>query len=347
MRQSAKALCDINGTVGVHSSRLPVRSIIFLGAPHKGLHTTALETLVKSKPTEDMVRELKAGSFTLTELNDKFRFAAKDIDIVTLYELNMSKLQESQLKKAMKKGDIEVTKDLIARLFDVNCKDEDGRTPLHDAAYYRSEPLVKLLLELGADRRAKANRGHTTLHFITHPDTVWTQLKESLIDLLLQHSPPLDEPAQDGMTALMGAASVGEHLLAMKLISRGASTRLTDKEGCTALHYATHSPEAPEMITLLITDGAVVDTKSFRDWTPLHVATKTGNVHAVKTLLAHGANPFAKLRTFPPGGMKPRTMLREGDATKEQEKEIRKMLKEAENEWKRSGKKYSKFSWLT
>ena len=74
-------LCDINGSVGIYSSRLPVRSIIFLGAPHKGLDITALETLVKTQPSEDIVRELKAESPTLTELNDKFRYVAKNIDM--------------------------------------------------------------------------------------------------------------------------------------------------------------------------------------------------------------------------------------------------------------------------
>lgn len=86
-----KALCDINGSVGIYSSRLPVRSIIFMGAPHKGLETTALETLVKSQPTEDIIRELRSESPTLTELNDKFRHVAKDIDILTCYELGLTK----------------------------------------------------------------------------------------------------------------------------------------------------------------------------------------------------------------------------------------------------------------
>ena len=90
-KSEIKALCDINGSVGIYSSRLPVRSIIFLGAPHKGLETTALETLVKSQATEDMIRELKAESPTLTELNDKFRHVAKDIDILTCYELSPTK----------------------------------------------------------------------------------------------------------------------------------------------------------------------------------------------------------------------------------------------------------------
>ena len=253
---------------------------------------------------------------------------------------------DGQLKKALKKGDIEGTKDLIARLFDVNCKDEGGRTPLHDAAYCRSEPLVKLLLELGADRRAKTGVGRTTLHLIAHSDTAWIPLKESLIDLLLQHPPPLDEPTQDGWTPLMCAAFIGENLLAMKLISRGARVQLTDEEGRTALHHAAEIKEGSEMITLLITEGALVDAKDSGKKTPLHDAASECNLRAIKTLLAHGANPLAKGRTIPPGGVIPRGLVLGSESTtEEQRQEVHKTLKEAEKEWKRSGKKYSRFHW--
>ena len=84
-------MSDITHSFQNHRSYLPVLSIIFLGAPHKGLQTAALETLVKSKPTEDMIRELKAESPTLTELNDKFRYVAKEINILTCYELYPTK----------------------------------------------------------------------------------------------------------------------------------------------------------------------------------------------------------------------------------------------------------------
>ena len=38
-----------------------------------------------------MIRELKSESPTLTELNDRFRHVAKDIDILTCYELSPTK----------------------------------------------------------------------------------------------------------------------------------------------------------------------------------------------------------------------------------------------------------------
>lgn len=90
-KKASQALSDVYGPAYAHSSGLPVPLIIFLGAPHKGLQITALETLVKFRPTEDMARELKPGSPTLTDLNERFRHVAKNIDILTCYELYPTK----------------------------------------------------------------------------------------------------------------------------------------------------------------------------------------------------------------------------------------------------------------
>ena len=74
-----------------NSSRIPVRDIIFLAAPHRGLNITALQTLVRGKETEQMVLELKSESPTLTWLNQGFTRFARDIDILTCYETKPTK----------------------------------------------------------------------------------------------------------------------------------------------------------------------------------------------------------------------------------------------------------------
>ncbi len=82
---SSQALVELNGFS--HSgSHLPVPAIIFFGAPHRGLQTEALETIVKLRPSEDLVKELQIQSPTLRELNDKFRHVAENIDILSCYE---------------------------------------------------------------------------------------------------------------------------------------------------------------------------------------------------------------------------------------------------------------------
>ena len=75
----------------MQNSRLPVREIIFLGAPHRGLNVKALETLVEFQPTEDLIRELRPGSPTLTSLNNRFKDVVKDVHILTCYELHRTK----------------------------------------------------------------------------------------------------------------------------------------------------------------------------------------------------------------------------------------------------------------
>ena len=48
----------------------------------------------------------------------------------------------------------------------MNCTpDHNGHTPLHDVASYGHQPVVKLLLERGADPNKRNNRGDTPLHF--------------------------------------------------------------------------------------------------------------------------------------------------------------------------------------
>ncbi|KFY33939.1 hypothetical protein V494_07201 [Pseudogymnoascus sp. VKM F-4513 (FW-928)] len=86
-----KALTGI-GPMGIPMSRLPVRAIIFLAAPHRGLNIDALQTLVMGQATEGMINELKDNSPTLRELTNRFRDIVEDnIDVLTCYEQRPTK----------------------------------------------------------------------------------------------------------------------------------------------------------------------------------------------------------------------------------------------------------------
>jgi hypothetical protein len=65
--------------------------IIFMGAPHRGLETDALERLVKSQPTQKLITELKPESPAIRELNENFKRVVKGIRIVSCYETHYSK----------------------------------------------------------------------------------------------------------------------------------------------------------------------------------------------------------------------------------------------------------------
>lgn len=68
------------------SSRLPVRALIFLAAPHRGMNVDVLRSVVKNEPPKQLIEELAPDSPTLKEINVQFMEISRDIDILTCLE---------------------------------------------------------------------------------------------------------------------------------------------------------------------------------------------------------------------------------------------------------------------
>lgn len=119
-----------------------------------------------------------------------------------------------------------------------------------------------------------------------------------------------------GATPLMIAAAVGEEYLVEVLLRAGASTRLSDDRGFSAVHYAlkakrpgvlrlliTLDPEAgtgplleaaregrAEHVKLLLTQGVDIDARDEDGNTPLMLAVSAAHVEIIRLLLENGAN---------------------------------------------------------
>jgi ankyrin repeat protein len=72
--------------------------------------------------------------------------------------------EQEMLFNAVKKGDIETVKNLLAQGMDVNTRTGKGETPLHNAALNGQTETAKLLIERGANINAKDNYRRTPLH---------------------------------------------------------------------------------------------------------------------------------------------------------------------------------------
>jgi len=101
------------------------------------------------------------------------------------------KAPDISIHEAAKAGDIETVKQHIAAGTDVNIvellidngadvngKTDEGRTPLHWAAYSGHKEIAELLIGEGAEMNAKERDGRTPLNFAS---------KKSIKDLLRKH----------------------------------------------------------------------------------------------------------------------------------------------------------------
>ncbi|KAH7307989.1 hypothetical protein B0I35DRAFT_515832 [Stachybotrys elegans] len=78
-----KALSDLGPDV---LSRMPIRSILFFGAPHTGLNIRALQAVVAGHANETLVRDLGENSSVLEDLAQSFEKIAKFIKIYSFVE---------------------------------------------------------------------------------------------------------------------------------------------------------------------------------------------------------------------------------------------------------------------
>jgi len=118
---------------------------------------------------------------------------------------------------------------------------------------------------------------------------------------LLRQTADINVTQADGMTALHWASHLNNLEMADRLLRAGADFRATNRTGATPLYLATVNGSA-EMIELLIEAGEDANAIMAPTLeTVLMLTAKTGNPEAVKVLLDHGADVNAKQeRDFTP-----------------------------------------------
>jgi ankyrin repeat protein len=190
---------------------------------------------------------------------------------------------ETPLMTCARSGNVNAVKMLLAHGADVNAKERaQGQTALMWAASQNHVDIVRVLLETGADIHGKTSKNSfTPILFAAR------QGAREVIDLLLAKGANVNDLAADGTSVLMAATYTGHWELAHSLLERGADPNLS-KAGYTALHWMSGSWEGHF-------NGAVGTDKFDRT-----AARGPGKLELVKALLAHGANPNARMERRPP-----------------------------------------------
>lgn len=149
----------------------------------------------------------------------------------------------------------------VAAGADVEARDDDDRTPLHNAAFDSESPsVVKALLDAGADPEARDGRKATPLHW----------------------------------------AAFNRLPTVAALLDAGADLEARDMDGLTPLHVAATHSGAPSVVAVLLKAGADLEARSRHGQTPLHLAAaqsalwESEALSVVKALLEAGADPEAR-----------------------------------------------------
>jgi ankyrin repeat protein len=119
---------------------------------------------------------------------------------------------------------------------DLDVRGEDGRTPLHAAAYSGNFEVVRILIEYDpAHINARNKFGSTPLHRAS----VGHNFKDgSVVRLLLEHGADINAQNVIGRTPLHVASYDGALEVVRLLLEYGADVEVKNNDGQTALQYA-------------------------------------------------------------------------------------------------------------
>ncbi|MFL6449290.1 MAG: ankyrin repeat domain-containing protein [Bryobacteraceae bacterium] len=152
---------------------------------------------------------------------------------------------EQAMESAALKGQVDIAQALLNGGFDINRPTATGSTYLHDAALRNQKKIAQLFLKRGASVSALNPIGGTPLHDAALGGSV------DVINELLDHGANIDAQDHDsGATPLMLAVSMDRLLAARVLLTRGASLKITDHGGNTALDRALKVDD-PDLVKLL------------------------------------------------------------------------------------------------
>jgi len=196
-------------------------------------------------------------------------------------------------------GGLRVAGLLLNRGVNINVRDKNYRTPLHEALtdlgnddagdYYVG--AVRFLLDHGADVDAEDNDRSTPLHVISKYGNV------KAARLLLEHGARVEALDNDDSTPLHFALRDETVEVARLLLEHGADINARNKEDRTPRHLLlTMSSECLDIDTIrfFLDRGADVDAVDKSHSTLLHKASYYGDVKVAHLLLERSANINAR-----------------------------------------------------
>lgn len=252
------------------------------------------QSLYQNRLTSNFSELLKQVNKMVKELSEVRQFSHTKDELQTacktgnelLFKMALANIDSKQpdyhlrtaLHTAASHDRIEFVQALIEKGFDVNATDDEGNTALHQSVHHL--PMVKLLLNAGANFNLKNTLGQTSLLLAFNQNI-------QVFNFLLEQKDINFANAQ-GQNALHIAVMNGQIECAKYLIEKGIDVHAIDKEGETVLHkafYITEKEKITELLKLLPESIFKINGKNKRGETPLHLAARKDDQFALMLLL--------------------------------------------------------------
>ncbi|XP_026667466.1 uncharacterized protein LOC113464032 [Ceratina calcarata] len=215
----------------------------------------------------------------------------------------------------------------------VNARDKNHVTPVHDAvqngdremvelflangAVLSDQPellftavahgykeIARLLLKQGVDVNFRDPHGRTPLHVAVsnlrdeaHKTSSEDDLRTTseITDILLEHNSDINSADNRGTTPVLLCAMSGRVDPYMSLVQKGANIRPKLNDGSTILHLTIRRRRTDiNLIKILVNSGADINCLDLHGDTPLHTAVRYRNMEAARLLIERKANVNAK-----------------------------------------------------
>ena len=179
-------------------------------------------------------------------------------------------------------GLVDLMEILLRDGLNINARDYNGNTSLHEAVIKGQRAAVRRLVDRFAEVDVYNGDSNTPLYLAV------VRSDHEMVEVFLEAGADSEVSCMDGWSPLHKAADNGDVRTASLLLTRQASVVNASMRGLVALHRAAGRGHLAMMHTL-INAGTPVDVMTFDQWTPLHGASSSGMHEAVKLLLDLGA----------------------------------------------------------
>jgi ankyrin repeat protein len=205
-----------------------------------------------------------------------------------------------ELAREFKKMKFELFKRII------NTQDTIGDSVLHVAAFHGDYRIVNKLLSFGADKTLKNDDGKMPVDLAkdNYVRKVLTNLNKAAkasdvknVTELVHFGHDINSKmsifSQAPIHKVVESHKEDKYDVMKKMLDMGADPNIKDSNGWTALHYSCQFGDI-EMVRILVTTRANIDSYSNNHRTPLHLASYMNFPAIVKYLLENSSNPNFK-----------------------------------------------------